>query len=179
MYGEQPKQEPQKEEKQNNVALLERELAEYTRRQDALRSRLPDMGDQAGQVRLAIFGIPRPGPNASLEELLWYCTELMGRIPAASPVEAWERHRTFRDLTARASGSVNDSILRKNIMNFIFRLESMISTADPKATQGLTGVQAITTSTRYERSDQNIRNVNLPNSPGLFDGIIKKLSGGR
>jgi hypothetical protein len=176
MYGERPQQEPIKD---NRVALLEQEIRSHQQRQDALSARIPPMGDQSGQVRLAIYGLDRPGVGASVEDLLWYCTSLMGRIPASSKEESWQRHRTFIDLTARASGSVNDSILRKNIMNFIFRLESMVSTADPQATQGLTGIQAITTSTRYERSDQNIRNVNLPNSPGLFDGIMKKITGGR
>lgn len=176
MYGEEPKQ-PQ--EKDNRITLMEQEIRAHQQRQDALTSRLPSMGDQSGQVRLAIYGVQRPGPTATIEELLWYCVELMGRVPAASKEEAWQRCRTFIDLTARASGSVNDSILRKNIMNFTFRLESMVSTADPQATQGLTGIQAITTSTHYDRSDQNIRNVNIPNSPGLFDGVIKKITGGR
>jgi hypothetical protein len=63
-------------------------------------------------------------------------------------------------------------------MDFVFSIEAMISTADAGATQGMTGIMAITTSTRYEKLDQNIRNLPLPNAPGLFEGIMKKIRGG-
>lgn len=169
--------EAQEKEHQERIALIRREAQVLQRTNEEIHSKIPSLNDASAQVRMAIYGVERPTSHAPIEDLLWYCTELISRVPATSRGEAWERNRTFADLTARSSGSVNDEILRKNIMDFVFRLESMIATADPGASQGLTGIMAITTSTRYERVDQNIRNLPLPNAPGLFEGIIAKIRG--
>jgi len=183
MFGEEPTPdnyeiiEAQKKEHEQRLALMRREAQILQKTNEEIHARVPSINDAPAQVRIAIYGVERPRYDAPIDELLWYCTELIGRVPATSRAEAWERKRTFADLTARASGSVNDETLRKNIMNFVFALEAMISTADPQATQGMTGIMAITTSTRYEKLDQNIRNIPLPNAPGLFDGIISKITG--
>lgn len=184
MFGEEPKQdgdieEAQKKEHEQRIALIRREAQVLQKTNEELHSRAPSINDAPAQVRIAIYGLERPRYDAPIEELLWYCTELIGRVPATSRGEAWERNRTFADLTARASGSVNDETLRKNIMDFVFRIEAMISTADAGATQGMTGIMAITTSTRYEKLDQNIRNLPMPNAPGLFEGIMKKIRGSK
>lgn len=167
----------QRKEHEQRLALIRREAQILQRTNEEIHAKVPSINDAPAQVRLAVYGIERPGYNAPIDALLWYCTELIGRVPATSRGEAWERARTFADLTARASGSVNDETLRKNIMDFVFRLESMISTADSHATQGMTGIMAITTSTRYEKVDQNIRNLPMPNAPGLFDGLMNKIRG--
>ena len=183
MFGEEPTQdnadiiEAQRKEHETRLALMRREAQILQKTNEEIHSRVPSINDAPAQVRIAIYGIERPKYNAPVEELLWYCTELIGRVPATSRGEAWERNRTFADLTARASGSVNDETLRKNIMDFVFRIEAMISTADAGATQGMTGIMAITTSTRYEKLDQNIRNLPMPNAPGLFEGIMNKIRG--
>jgi hypothetical protein len=169
--------EEQRKEHEQRLALIRKEAQLLQRTNEEIHSKVPSINDAPAQVRFAIYGMERPRYDAPIDEMLWYCTELIGRVPATSRGEAWERNRTFADLTARGSGSVNDETLRKNIMDFIFRLESMISTADPHATQGMTGIMAITTSTRYEKLDQNIRNLPLPNAPGLFDGILNKIRG--
>jgi hypothetical protein len=168
----------QQKRKEEKLSLVEEEVKAFQAQQDSLHTRLPQLSDQSGQVRIAIYGLERPKSGAPIEDLLWYCTGLISRIPAASKEEMWQRNRTFVDLTDRSSGSVNDETLRKNIMDYINRLESMIATADDKAMGGITGIQAITTSTRYERVDQNIRQVPLPTAPGLFEGIINKITGG-
>lgn len=167
----------QRKEHEQRIAIIRREAQVLQKTNEEIHSRVPGINDAPAQVRMAIYGVERPRYDAPVQEMLWYCTEIMGRIPATSRGEAWERNRTFADLTARASGSVNDETLRKNIMDFIFRLESMISTADAGATQGMTGIMAITTSTRYEKVDQNIRNLPMPNAPGLFEGIMNKITG--
>ena len=182
MYGETTSDEAsieeiQRKEHEQRVALVRREAQVLQKTNEEIHARMPSINDAPAQVRMAIYGLERPRYNAPIDELLWYCTELIGRVPATSRGEAWERNRTFADLTARASGSVNDETLRKNIMDFIFRIESMVSTADAGATQGMTGIMAITTSTRYEKLDQNIRNLPMPNAPGLFEGIMNKISG--
>lgn len=170
-------EDEQRKEHEQRLALIRREAQILQRTNEEIHAKVPSINDAPAQVRLAVYGIERPAYNAPINQLLWYCTELIGRVPATSRGEAWERARTFADLTARASGSVNDEILRKNIMDFIFRLEGMISTADPHATQGMTGIMAITTSTRYEKVDQNIRNLPLPNAPGLFEGVLTRIRG--
>jgi hypothetical protein len=170
-------EEAQRKEHEQRLALMRREAQILQKTNEEIHSRVPSLNDAPAQVRMAIYGIERPKYDAPIDELLWYCTDLMGRVPATSRAEAWERNRTFCDLTARASGSVNDETLRKNIMDFVFRIEAMVSTADAGATQGMTGIMAITTSTRYEKLDQNIRNLPLPNAPGLFEGIVNKLRG--
>lgn len=167
----------QKQEHETRIALIRREAQILQKTNEEIHSKIPSINDAPAQVRMAIYGLERPSYHAPIEEMLWYCTDLISRVPATSRGEAWERNRTFADLTARASGSVNDEILRKNIMDFIFRLEAMVSTADPHATQGMTGIMAITTSTRYEKLDQNIRNLPIPNAPGLFEGIMNKIRG--
>lgn len=183
MFGDEPVQddadiiEAQRKEHDQRIALIRKEAQVLQKTNEELHSKVPSINDAPAQVRIAIYGIERPRYNAPIEELLWYCTELIGRIPATSRGEAWERNRTFADLTSRASGSVNDEILRKNIMDFVFRIQAMISTADAGATQGMTGIMAITTSTRYEKLDQNIRNLPLPNAPTLFEGFMNKIRG--
>ena len=171
--------EAQKKKHEEKLSLVEEEIKAFQNQQDALHGRLPQITDQSGQARLAVYGLDRPKAGAPIEDLLWYCTALVSRIPAASRGEMWERNRTFVDLTDRSSGSVNDESLRKNIMDHIYRLESMISTADNTASGGMTGIQAIITSSRYDRVDQNIRNVPLPNAPGMFEGIFDKIRGRR
>ena len=171
--------EAQKKEHEQRIALIRKEAQILQRTNEEIHSKVPSLNDAPAQVRIAIYGLERPGSNAPIDELLWYCTQLMGRVPATSRGEAWERNRTFADLTARASGSVNDEILRKNLLDFVFRIQAMIATADNNATQGMTGIMAITTSTRYERLDQNIRNLPTPNTASLFDGIMNKIKGGR
>ena len=167
----------QKQEHEQRIALIRREAQILQKTNEEIHSKIPSINDAPAQVRMAIYGLEQPKYNAPIEEMLWYCADLIGRVPATSRGEAWERNRTFADLTARASGSVNDEILRKNVMDFIFRLKAMVSTADPHATQGMTGIMAITTSTRYEKLDQNIRNLPIPNAPGLFEGIMNKIRG--
>jgi hypothetical protein len=184
MYGdtttdEAALEEAQRKEHEQRIAIVRREAQVLQKTNEEIHARMPSINDAPAQVRMAIYGLERPKYDAPINELLWYCTELIGRVPAASRGEAWERTRTFADLTARASGSVNDETLRKNIMDFIFKIESMVSTADAGATQGMTGIMAITTSTRYEKLDQNIRNLPMPNAPGLFDGIMNKITGRR
>jgi hypothetical protein len=183
MFGEEPAQdnteiiEAQRKEHEQRLAIIRREAQILQKTNEEIHSKVPGINDAPAQVRMAIYGLERPKYDAPVDELLWYCTELIGRVPATSRGEAWERTRTFVDLTARASGSVNDETLRKNIMDFIFRIESMVSTADAGATQGMTGIMAITTSTRYEKLDQNIRNLPMPNAPGLFEGVLNKIRG--
>lgn len=183
MYGETEENdiallEAQEKEHQERIALVRREAQILQRTNEEIHSKVPSINDASAQARMAVYGLDRPTRDAPIEDLLWYCTQLMGRVPATSRGEAWERNRTFADLTARASGSVNDEILRKNVMNFVFRLESMIATADPHAAQGgMTGIMAIITSVRNERVDQNIRNLPLPNAPGLFEGIMSRIRG--
>jgi hypothetical protein len=171
--------EAQKKKTQQKLSLIEEEVKAFQTQQDSLHTRLPQLTDQSGQARIAVYGLDRPKSGAPIEDLLWYCTSLISRIPAASKAEMWQRNRTFTDLTDRSSGSVNDETLRKNLMDFIFRMESMISTADNTASGGMTGIQAIITSSRYERMDQTVRQVPLPTAPGLFEGIFNKITGKR
>jgi hypothetical protein len=185
MYGDEDPEEKaalieaQKRKSEQKLSLIEEEAKAIQSQHDSVYTRVPQLSDQSGQARIAIYGLDRPKSNAPIDDLLWYCTELIGRIPAASRNEMWERNRTFADLTDRSSGSVNDETLRKNVMDFVFRLESMIGTADNTANGGMTGIQAIITSSRFERVDQNIRNVPLPTAPGLFEGIFNKITGKR
>jgi hypothetical protein len=171
--------EAQKKKNEEKLSLIGEEVKAFQNQQDALHGRLPQITDQSGQARLAVYGLDRPKAGAPIEDLLWYTTSLISRVPAASRNEMWERNRTFVDLTDRSSGSVNDETLRKNLMDFIFRIEAMIATSDTQASGGMTGIQAIITSARFDRVDQNVRNIPLPTAPGLFEGIFNKITGKR
>jgi hypothetical protein len=94
--------EDQRKEHEQRLALIRREAQALQRTNEEIHSKIPSINDAPAQVRLAIYGLERPRYDSPIDELLWYCTELVGRIPATSRGEAWERTRTFADLTARA-----------------------------------------------------------------------------
>ncbi|MFA4849140.1 MAG: hypothetical protein WC626_05375, partial [Methanoregula sp.] len=84
------------------------------------------------------------------------------------------------DIMNRAQGQGRSDMVRDRLDRFIFRLNALIATADPKATQGLTGIAALITSDRRETLNQTVRQLPIAqNSPGLIDGFRNLFSGKR
>lgn len=181
MFGEaDPAVSQQQEEIDRRLALVRQEVRAIADTNEAVHAKVPAMNDAPAQVRIAVYGIPVPGPEASIKEKIHYCQEIVSRIPSLSLDQSWELRRTLVDIMNRASSQGRRDMVNDRLDRFIFRLNALIGTADPKATQGLTGISALITSDRRETLNQNIKQATLgSNSPGLIDGLRSMISGRR
>lgn len=184
MFGEQDKEDGtlalQQKDIDRRLALIRQEVRAIADTNEAVHAKVPAMNDAPAQVRIAVYGFETPGPNASIKEKIWFCQEVVSRIPSLSQDQSWELRRTLVDIMNRASSEGRNDMVHDRLDRFIFRLKALIATADPKATQGLTGIAALITSDRRETLNQNIRQLPLAqNSPGLIEGFRNLISGKR
>jgi hypothetical protein len=177
MYGdEEPQQSTdivamQKKEHQQRLALIRQEARAIADTNDAIHARTPAITDAAAQVRIAIWGADMPSPDAPIEDLIRYCQMAVSRIPALPPGERGELSRTLADISDRAESQGRDHIIRSRINQFLFKLESLKATADPKAKEGLTAIMALISSNQTIKQDQTIRAPNPTPSPGMVDAF--------
>jgi hypothetical protein len=180
MYGD---EEPdvtreQQQEINQRLALIRQEAKAIADTNEVIHAKVPAINDAPAQVRIAVYGLEIPPPGSSPKEKIRFCQHLVSRIPSLSQNESWELRRTLADIVDIASCGGRSDVVHERIDLFIFRLEALISTADPKATQGLTGISALITSDRRETVNQTVRQLPLAqNSPGLVDGLRNLISG--
>jgi len=168
-----------KRELDQKLALIRQEAKAIADTNEAIHAKVPAMNDAPAQVRIAVYGLEVPGPLSSPQEKIRYCQTMVARIPSLSTDVRWELSRTLADIVDRASSQGREDMINERLDLFIFRLNSLVATADPKATQGLTGISALITNDRRETLNQTVRNLPLAtNSPGLIEGF-KNLIGGR
>lgn len=182
MYGDVDPEETQdmKKEAAERRAIIRQEARAIADTNEAIHAKVPAINDAPAQVRIAIYGIDIPGPEASIKEKIRYCQAIVSRIPAVSKDEAWEIKRTFADILDRSRSQGREDIVHERLDSFILRVNLLISTADPKATQGLTGIAALITQDRRETLNQTIRQQPLSiNSPGIVESLRNIVSGGR
>ena len=184
MFGEQDSESTalvqQQKDIDQRIALIRQEVRAIADTNEAVHAKVPAMNDAPAQVRIAVYGIEIPGPNASIKDKIRYCQQVVSRIPSLSQDQSWELRRTLVDIMNRAQGQGRSDMVRDRLDRFIFRLNALIATADPKATQGLTGIAALITSDRRETLNQTVRQLPIAqNSPGLIDGFRNLFSGKR
>lgn len=162
------------------LALIRQEVRAIADTNEAVHAKVPAMNDAPAQVRIAVYGIEMPGPNASINEKIRYCQQIVSRIPSLSLDQSWELRRTLVDITNRASCQGRRDMVNDRLDRFIFRLSALIATADPKATQGLTGIASLITSDRRETLNQTVRQLPISqNAPGFIEGFRNLISGRR
>jgi hypothetical protein len=182
MFGDEETTEDQKlqKEKETQLALIRKEAKAIADTNEAIHAKVPPMSDAPAQVRLAIYGIDIPGPDASPREKIRYCQHMVARIPSLSIGEGWELRRTFVDILDQSRSQGREDIVEERLDAIIFRINELVAIADPKATQGLTGISALITQDRRETLNQTIRQQPLAiNSPGIVEGLKNLVSGRR
>ena len=182
MFGdEEPTETTQSQkDKENQLAIIRREIKTIADTNEAIHAKLPATNDAPAQVRLAIYGIEIPGTDASPKQKIRYCQVLIARVPSLSTGEGWEVRRTFIDILDQSRSQGSEDIVEERLDALIFRINMLIATADPKATQGLTGISALITQDRRETLNQTIKQQPLAiNSPSIVDGLRNLVSGGR
>jgi hypothetical protein len=185
MFGDEDQQNTEDEskslaerQKQEQIRLIHEEAKMIAAANDAVHQRNPSIIDSSAQVRIAIYGVDIPGPDASPKDKIRYCQIMVGRIPSLSVNEGWEVRRTFIDILDQSRSQGREDIVDERLDALIFRINELIAIADPKATQGLTGVGALITQDRRETLNQTIRQQPLSaNSPGIIEGLRKIVSG--
>ncbi len=176
MFGDQDPEDSAQAQQQKDInqrlALVRQEVRAIADTNEAVHAKVPAMNDAPAQVRIAIYGIEIPGPDAGIREKIHYCQQLVSRIPSLSRGESWELRRTLVDIMNRASSEGRRDMVNDRLDRFIFRLNALVATADPMATQGLTGIGALITSDRRETLNQTVRQLPIAqNSPGLIEGF--------
>ena len=184
MYGDDsdPKNEQAEQQRENEqrLAIIRKEAKAIADTNEAIHAKVPAMNDAPAQVRIAVYGIEIPSIDSSPKEKIRYCQTLVSRIPSLSVSESWELRRTLADIVDRASSQGRDGVVNERLDLFIFRLNALVATADPKATQGLTGISALITSDRRETLNQTVKQFPIAqNSPGLIEGFRNLISGQR
>ena len=161
----------QKREQRERLALIRAEARAIADTNDAIHARAPAITDAAAQVRIAVWGTELPAPSAPIGDLIRYCQMAVSRIPGLSVGERWELSRTLADICDRAESQGRDHIIRSRLDQFLFKLESLKATADPKAKEGLTAIMALISSNQTIKQDQTIRAPNPAPSPGMVDAF--------
>ncbi len=130
-------------------------------------------GDQAAQVREALFGCTLPSEK-DFEE--WFPTlqaaiDLVARVPGFDSSIYAELNRDMEDLVDRANSQGRRKIVASKMQKFIFKLRSLVPKGDvPLA--GVTGVTAMITTTQNVKQD--IRMPQQP-APSSFLGDVRNL----
>jgi len=182
MFGDEEPYDKQAEERENEkrIALIRQEARAIADTNEAIHAKVPAMNDAPAQVRIAIYGVDMPGPNASPKDKIRYCQTMISRIPSLSVGEGYQIRRTFIDVLDQSRSQGREEIVDERLDALIFRISQLVSIADPKATQGLTGVGALITQDRRETLNQTIRQQPLAaNSPGLVEGLRNLVNGRR
>lgn len=186
MYGEndtnEQEQMQQDIQKQNEkrLALIRQEVKAIADTNDAIHAKIPSLNDAPAQVRIAIYGVEVPGKEASPKDKIRYIQTLVSRVPSLSVGEGWELRRTFTDILDQSRSQGREDIVDERLDAMIFRINELIAIADPKATQGLTGIGALITQDRRETLNQTIKQQPLAiNSPGIIESLRNVVNGGR
>jgi hypothetical protein len=173
-------QKAQKEKEDQQLAVIRKEAKAIADTNEAIHAKVPAMNDAPAQVRIAIYGLEIPGPNATPKDKIRYCQNMVSRIPSLSRDEGWEVRRTFTDILDQSRSQGREDIVEERLDALIFRINELVAIADPKATQGLTGISALITQDRRETLNQTIRQQPLAvNSPGIVEGLRALVSGRR
>lgn len=136
-------------------------------------------GDQAAQIRAALFSMRLPKTSSDFEE--WYpvlslAIDLIARVPGYGTSIYAELNRDMEDLVDRANSQGRRKIVASKMQKFIFRIRSLVPKGD-EAVIGVTGVTAMITTNSNVRQEVRMPVQQAPAS--IFDGVKKMLPGGR
>jgi len=171
-YGEQP-QQPQQQLQQPTVQ--EQYEEEYLYNGDQW-GKTKIHGDQAAQVREALFGCDLPSQD-DFEK--WFpalqsAIDLVARIPGFDTQIYAELNRDMEDLVDRANSQGRRRIIASKMQKFIFRLRSLVPKGDiPIA--GVTGVTAMITTQSNQKNELRMPQQQAPTS--IFGGVGKLIGG--
>jgi hypothetical protein len=183
MFGEEDTKTEAQQQKEidDRLALIRREARAIADTNEAIHAKVPAMTDSPAQVRIALYGNELPPEGSSPKAKFRFCQIVLSRIPSLSSGEAWEVRRTLADIRDLMSSEGQEDVVDERLDLMIARLQSYISTVDPKAASGgLTGIGALITSDRRETLNQTVRQLPLAsNSPGLVEGFKNLISGRR